>query len=86
MAGLALFAGGLSPFGGSPTAVSAETILAEDGRRRQQQRPGVPAPTSYHMVSRQRELLGGAERAVVDTENEVWYRDAGAPAQREPRR
>lgn len=75
IAGLALFAGGFSPFGGSPTEVSAETIL--------QKTAGVAASnvlaagnTSYHMVSRTESFWGDANRAGVDSETEVWYRDA----------
>ena len=74
IAGLALFAGGLAPFGGGPADVSAETIL--------QKTAGVAnsnalasGTVSYHLVSRNESFWPGAERATVDTENEVWYLD-----------
>jgi hypothetical protein len=73
IAGLALFLGAASSFGGSPSEVSAETIL--------QKTAGVAknnvlasALTSYHMVSRHETFADGG--ATFDSVTEVWYGDA----------
>jgi len=75
IAGLALFAGGLSPFGGGPEDVNAETILQKTAGVANSNAL-VSGATSYHMVSRNESFWGGSERSTLDTENEVWYRDA----------
>jgi hypothetical protein len=75
LAGLAIFAGGLSPFGGGPEDVSAETILQKTAGVANSNAL-VSGATSYHLVSRNQSFWSGAERSTVDTENEVWYLDS----------
>ena len=74
IAGLALFAGGFSPFGGSPSEVNAETILQKTAGVANSN--ALASTTSYHMVSRNESFWEGASFSVSDSENEVWYRDA----------
>ena len=71
LAGLAIFAGGLSPFGGGPEDVSAETILQKTAGVANSNAL-VSGATSYHLVSRNQSFWSGAERSTVDTGNEVW--------------
>jgi outer membrane lipoprotein-sorting protein len=75
LAGLALFLGAASPFGGSPTTVNAETILQKTAGVAANKALALPE-TSYHMVSKHEVFKDGALQAtVMDSVNEVWYRD-----------
>ena len=76
IAGLALFAGGSSLFGGSPSEVSAQELFEKTHALAAMQSP-VSSSVSYHMVARNQSFgPPGMQVATTNSTTETWYEDA----------